>query len=220
MSIGVRGGRRRRHLGRRGAGVLVAGGGARRRCSSLPGLGARPVGGAWTRCRAFFLAIVATIAVVATLYSVDYMTHFASDSAGEVLSRAAAVLRRRSSACWSSADFLFFLVFWELMTLTSFFLVTFERENARQPARRPEVLRDHPRGDAVHGRGGAGAVAPVAARSTSPMLRRRSARLLVARPVLAHLVLVLLLHRLRHQGRRCCRWATGCPTPTRWRHRG
>ena len=78
---------------------------------------------------AFFLAIVATIAVLATLYSVDYMTHFAHDSLAKfypiLLVFFAAIV-----GVLVVSDFLFFLVCWELMTLTSFFLVTFERENA------------------------------------------------------------------------------------------
>ena len=77
---------------------------------------------------AFFLAIVALIAVLATLYSVDYMTHFPGDSLAKfypvLLVFFAAVV-----GVLVVSDFLFFLVCWELMTLTSFVLVTFERAN-------------------------------------------------------------------------------------------
>lgn len=77
---------------------------------------------------AFFVAIAATIAVLSTLYSVEYMTQFEQDSVAKyypvLLLFFAAIV-----GVLVSHDFLFFLVFWEAMTLTSFFLVTFERES-------------------------------------------------------------------------------------------
>ena len=78
---------------------------------------------------AFFLAIAATICVVSTLFSVEYMTHFVHDSVAKFYP----VLLLFFAGIYGvlvAGDFLFFLVFWELMTLTSFFLVTFERESA------------------------------------------------------------------------------------------
>jgi hydrogenase-4 component B len=95
---------------------------------ALPALGAR-LAVVVDPLSAFFLAIVATIAVVATLYSIDYMTHFEHDTLAKfypiLLVFFAAII-----GVLVVADFLFFLVCWELMTLTSFVLVTFERENA------------------------------------------------------------------------------------------
>ena len=94
----------------------------------LPGLGAR-VTVVVDPLSAFFLGIVATVAVLATLYSVDYMTHFTDDS----LAKFYPVLLLFFAAIVGVlvvSDFLFFLVCWELMTLTSFVLVTFERANA------------------------------------------------------------------------------------------
>lgn len=77
---------------------------------------------------AFFLAIAAMICVLSALFSVHYMTHFLKDSVAKfypvMLLFFASII-----GVLVAADFLFFLVFWELMTLTSFFLVTFERES-------------------------------------------------------------------------------------------
>lgn len=77
---------------------------------------------------AFFLAIAATICVLSALFSVSYMTHFTRDTVAKfypvMLLFFASII-----GVLVTTDLLFFLVFWELMTLTSFFLVTFEREN-------------------------------------------------------------------------------------------
>jgi len=91
------------------------------------------LGAAWTvlvdPLSAFFLAIAATILVLSTLFSVHYMSHFEKDTVAKfypvLLVFFASVL-----GVLAASDFLSFLVFWELMTLTSFFLVTFERESA------------------------------------------------------------------------------------------
>ncbi len=77
---------------------------------------------------AIFLAIVATIGFLTTLFSVRYMDRFQ----GDTLAKYFPVLQVLFVAIVGvvvTADMLFFLVFWELMTLASFFLVVFEREN-------------------------------------------------------------------------------------------
>ena len=78
---------------------------------------------------AIFLAIVALVALAGTLYSVRYMEHYTRYQAGAfypllLLSMASMI------GVLASADLLCFLVFWESMTLTSYFLVTYERESA------------------------------------------------------------------------------------------
>ncbi len=78
------------------------------------------------------------------------------------------------------------------MTLTSFFLVTFERENAASQRAGAEVLRDHPRGDAVPGGGRAAALAPVRLVPLRRAARRRSRGCSSRGRVLAHVVLALL----------------------------
>ncbi len=155
----------------------------------LPGLGAR-LSVAVDPLSGFFLAIVATVAVVATLYSVDYMTHFA----GNTLAKFYPILLVFFAAIVGVlvvSDFLFFLVFWELMTLTSFFLVTFERENAAsQRAGLKYFVITH-----------AATLCLVVAALVLwreggsfhfPDLLAALAQLLVVRPILAHVVLALL----------------------------
>jgi hydrogenase-4 component B len=95
---------------------------------SLPQLGAR-LALRVDPLSAIFLAIVALIAVLSTLYSVRYMEHYKRDGAGKFypilllcIASMAAVL--------VTVDFFFFLIFWESMTLTSYFLVTFESASA------------------------------------------------------------------------------------------
>jgi len=78
---------------------------------------------------AIFLAVVALIALLSTLYSVRYMEHYPHDGVAKffpifLLSVASMF------GVLVTADFLFFLVFWESMTLTSYFLVTFEGDSA------------------------------------------------------------------------------------------
>ncbi|MEW6365834.1 MAG: proton-conducting transporter membrane subunit [Acidobacteriota bacterium] len=77
---------------------------------------------------AVFLLIATAIAVLSTLFSIHYMDHYRSDQVAKfypVLQLFFASI----IAVLLASDFLFFLVFWELMTLTSFFLVIFERES-------------------------------------------------------------------------------------------
>jgi hydrogenase-4 component B len=156
---------------------------------ALPSLGAR-LSVVVDPLSAFFLAIVATIAVVATLYSVDYMTQFRHDSLAKfypvLLVFFAAIV-----GVLVVSDFLFFLVAWELMTLTSFVLVTFERESAAsQRAGLKYFVITH-----------AATLCMVVAalllwRQCGSFhftdLRAALATMLVARPFLAHTVLLLL----------------------------
>lgn len=79
---------------------------------------------------AIFLAIIATLAPLSTLFSIDYMTmsHYERDGVSKFYS-VLLVFFFSMVGVLVVTDFLFFLVFWELMTLSSFFLVIFEREN-------------------------------------------------------------------------------------------
>ena len=77
---------------------------------------------------AIFLAITATVAFLTTLYSVEYMGRFHADSVAKYYP-VLQLLFAGIVGVVVTADFFFFLVFWELMTLASFFLVTFERKN-------------------------------------------------------------------------------------------
>jgi hydrogenase-4 component B len=78
---------------------------------------------------AIFLAIVAVIALLSTLYSVRYMDHYAHDNVAKFFPVLLLCVASMTGVL-ACTDFLFFLIFWESMTLTSYFLVTFESENA------------------------------------------------------------------------------------------
>jgi len=78
---------------------------------------------------AIFLAIVALVALASTLYSVRYMEHYTRGKVGAFYPLLLLCMASMIGVL-ASADLLFFLVFWESMTLTSYFLVTYERESA------------------------------------------------------------------------------------------
>jgi hydrogenase-4 component B len=77
---------------------------------------------------AVFLAITATIGFLTTLYSVRYMERYPDDTVAKYYP-VLQILFVGIIGVVTTGDFFFFLVFWELMTLASFFLVIFEREN-------------------------------------------------------------------------------------------
>lgn len=78
---------------------------------------------------AIFLAIVALIALLSTLYSIRYMEHYVRDNVAKFFPILLLCVASMVGVLVTT-DFLFFLIFWESMTLTSYFLVTFESENA------------------------------------------------------------------------------------------
>lgn len=78
---------------------------------------------------AIFLAIVAVVALLSTLYSVRYMEHYERDTVAKFFPVLLLCIASMMGVL-VCADFLFFLICWESMTLTSYFLVTFESENA------------------------------------------------------------------------------------------
>jgi hydrogenase-4 component B len=136
-----------------------------------------------------FLALTALLAVVATLYSVEYMTQFREDGVAKFypvllvfFGAVAGVLVVR--------DLLAFLVFWELMTLSSFFLVAFEsgRRESQRAALKYFVMTHAATFCLV----AAGLVLWRDAGSFHfDALRRALAELLATRPLVAHGVLLL-----------------------------
>lgn len=78
---------------------------------------------------AIFLGIVAVIALLSMLYSIRYMEHYKHDHVAKFFPVLLLCIASMTGVL-VCADFLFFLIFWESMTLTSYFLVTFESENA------------------------------------------------------------------------------------------
>jgi hydrogenase-4 component B len=77
---------------------------------------------------AIFLAIVSVIGLLSVLYSIRYMEHYKHDQVAKFYPVLLLCLVSMTGVLIST-DFLFFLVFWEFMTLTSYFLVTFESES-------------------------------------------------------------------------------------------
>lgn len=77
---------------------------------------------------ALFLVIVGTIALLTTLFSVEYMTRFPAEGVGKYYP-VLQLLFAGIVGVVATSDFLFFLVSWEVMTLTSFFLVVYEKGN-------------------------------------------------------------------------------------------
>jgi hydrogenase-4 component B len=74
---------------------------------------------------AVFLALTILIALAATLYSVEYMTQFREDGVARFYP-VLLVFFGAIVGVLAARDLVAFLVFWELMTLASFFLVAFE----------------------------------------------------------------------------------------------
>lgn len=76
-----------------------------------------------------FLAIVLLVGLASMLYSIRYMEHYTREGVGAFYPLLLLCMASMIGVL-VSADLLFFLVFWESMTLTSYFLVTYDRENA------------------------------------------------------------------------------------------
>ena len=78
---------------------------------------------------AVFLAIVALVTLASAMYSVRYMERYSGDRVAKFYPILLLCIASMTGVL-VSADWLWFLVFWESMTLTSYFLVTYERESA------------------------------------------------------------------------------------------
>lgn len=77
---------------------------------------------------ALFLAITAGIAFLTTLYSVEYMGRYTRDRLAKYYP-VLLLLFLAIGGTVVTTDLFWFLVFWEMMTLASFFLVIYERES-------------------------------------------------------------------------------------------
>jgi len=75
-----------------------------------------------------FLLLITGVSFVATVYSLGYMSHYTRETPRRFYSMFLLFIAGMMGVV-SVADWLFFLVFWELMTLASYFLVTFERDD-------------------------------------------------------------------------------------------
>jgi hydrogenase-4 component B len=138
---------------------------------------------------AVFLVLTALIAVLATLYSVDYMTQFREDGVARFYP-VLLVFFGAIVGVLAARDLVAFLVFWELMTLASFFLVAYEgRSRASQRAALKYFVMTHAATLCLVAAG-----LPLWRESGSfhfDALRAALAGLLGTRPVLGHAVLIL-----------------------------
>jgi hydrogenase-4 component B len=138
---------------------------------------------------AVFLALTVVIAVLTTLYSVEYMTQFREDGVARFYP-VLLVFFGAIVGLLAVRDLVAFLVFWELMTLSSFFLVAYEgRSRASQRAALKYFVMTH-----------AATLCLVAAglllwRESGSFhfdaLRAALAGLLGTQPLLGHVVLIL-----------------------------
>lgn len=80
-----------------------------------------------------FLLIITGVSLLSTVYSIGYMGIYRHESPGRFYLLLQVFLAGMVGVV-CVADWLFFIVAWELMTLASYFLVTFERDN-------PEAVR-------------------------------------------------------------------------------
>ncbi len=93
---------------------------------SVPGFGASLVLRI-DHLSAFFLAIIAIVGPLATLFSIRYMEHYRRESLVGFYPPLLVFLAAMITVV-GMADLFFFFLFWELMTLASYALVVFERE--------------------------------------------------------------------------------------------
>lgn len=77
---------------------------------------------------AFFILIISVVAILVSLFSYTYMTHYFSKKNVSVFGCLYNLFIVSMVLLVSSSNLLLFLVFWELMSLISFFLVIYENE--------------------------------------------------------------------------------------------
>ncbi|EPR13399.1 proton-conducting transporter membrane subunit [Ruminiclostridium papyrosolvens] len=77
---------------------------------------------------AFFIMIISIVAIIVSLFSYTYMSHYFSKKNIAVFGCLYNLFIVSMVLLVSSSNLLLFLVFWELMSLVSFFLVIFEHE--------------------------------------------------------------------------------------------
>lgn len=75
-----------------------------------------------------FLMLVTAVSFIATIYSIGYMEFYTGERPRRFYSLLLLFIAGMVGVV-SVSDWLFFFIFWELMTLASYFLVTFERQN-------------------------------------------------------------------------------------------
>ncbi|APV45184.1 Formate hydrogenlyase subunit 3/Multisubunit Na+/H+ antiporter, MnhD subunit [Dehalogenimonas formicexedens] len=82
------------------------------------------------RLAAFFILIVSSVAACVAIYSLKYIEHTGSQARRDMSVAAMSVFILSMVLVVASANFFGFIFFWELMSLSSLFLVMFDREKA------------------------------------------------------------------------------------------
>jgi len=82
------------------------------------------------RLAAFFILIISVVAACVAIYSLKYIEHSGAGRKLDFLVSAMAVFILSMVMVVASANFFAFIFFWEIMSLSSLFLVMFEREKA------------------------------------------------------------------------------------------
>ena len=82
------------------------------------------------RLAAFFILIVSSVAACVAIYSFKYVEHTGNESRRDMSVAAMSVFILSMVLVVGSANFFAFIFFWELMSLSSLFLVMFDREKA------------------------------------------------------------------------------------------
>ncbi|WP_394573308.1 proton-conducting transporter membrane subunit [Dehalogenimonas etheniformans] len=82
------------------------------------------------RLAAFFILIISSVAACVAVYSLRYVEHTGSQSRRDMSVAAMSVFILSMVLVVASANFFAFIFFWELMSLSSLFLVMFDREKA------------------------------------------------------------------------------------------
>jgi hydrogenase-4 component B len=82
---------------------------------------------------AFFIVIIGVVSACAAVYSMSYIEHYGNTARAHVLISQMSVFILSMAAVVASANTFGFLFFWEIMSLSSFLLVMFEREAGETP---------------------------------------------------------------------------------------
>ena len=78
---------------------------------------------------ALFLALIATIALPAAFYSIEYLNHYTQANPRRYYPNFLLFIAGMYGIVSTTDTFFFFFIFWQLMTLTSYALVRFESQN-------------------------------------------------------------------------------------------
>ena len=82
------------------------------------------------RLSSFFVIIIGIVSACAVIYSMSYIEHYANSARVQLLTSLMALFILTMMLVVTASNTFAFLFFWELMSLSSFFLVMFDRDKA------------------------------------------------------------------------------------------